>query len=154
MTAASYAIALGSNRATRYGTPRATLRAAMAMLEGVTAVSPIIDSAPLGPSVRRFANAAVLIESALSPPEMLDRLKAMERHFGRRRGQRWGTRPLDLDIILWSEGCWEGRGLVIPHPAFRERRFVLDPLNAIAPAWRDPITHRTIKQLANRRRHG
>jgi 2-amino-4-hydroxy-6-hydroxymethyldihydropteridine diphosphokinase len=57
---------------------------------------------------------------------------------------------LDLDIILWSEGAWEGRGLVIPHPAFRGRRFVLEPLAEIAPGWRDPLTSATIRQLLAR----
>jgi 2-amino-4-hydroxy-6-hydroxymethyldihydropteridine diphosphokinase len=57
---------------------------------------------------------------------------------------------LDLDIILWSEGPWESAGLVIPHPDFRERGFVLDPLDEIAPGWRDPLAHATIRQLRHR----
>jgi 2-amino-4-hydroxy-6-hydroxymethyldihydropteridine diphosphokinase len=54
---------------------------------------------------------------------------------------------LDLDIILWSGGCWEGGGLIVPHPAFRERRFVLEPLAELAPTWRDPISGATMRQL-------
>jgi 2-amino-4-hydroxy-6-hydroxymethyldihydropteridine diphosphokinase len=54
---------------------------------------------------------------------------------------------LDLDIILWSGGAWPGPGPIIPHPAFRKRDFVLQPLAEIAPAWRDPITGLSIRQL-------
>lgn len=147
MQSSTYAIALGSNRRGRHGGPVAEVRAAIAALEGVVAVSPIIASAPLGPSIRRFANAAVLLESALAPPAMLARLKAIERAFGRRRGARWGARVIDLDIVLWSGGMWSTAGLTVPHIAFRERGFVLDPLRTIAPNWRDPVAGRTVRQL-------
>ncbi|MDX5982731.1 2-amino-4-hydroxy-6-hydroxymethyldihydropteridine diphosphokinase [Sphingomonas echinoides] len=147
MQSSTYAIALGSNRRGRHGGPVAEVRAAIAALEGVVAVSPIIASAPLGPSIRRFANAAVLLESPLAPPAMLARLKAIERAFGRRRGARWGARVIDLDIVLWSGGSWGTAALTVPHIAFRERGFVLDPLRTIAPDWRDPVTGLSIRQL-------
>ncbi|WP_174296826.1 2-amino-4-hydroxy-6-hydroxymethyldihydropteridine diphosphokinase [Sphingomonas bacterium] len=114
--------------------------------------SPIVASAPLGPSIRRFANAVALIESDVAPPELLARLKAMERAFGRRRGRRWGARVIDLDIVLWSGGRWRSPGLAIPHPAFRDRDFVLAPLAMLVPGWRDPRTGRTMRQLAARSR--
>ena len=56
---------------------------------------------------------------------------------------------LDLDIILWSEGSWGGVP-TIPHPSFRERLFVLAPLAEIAPAWRDPLSGLTVRQLLHR----
>jgi 2-amino-4-hydroxy-6-hydroxymethyldihydropteridine diphosphokinase len=59
---------------------------------------------------------------------------------------------LDLDIILWSEGCWSANGLTIPHQAMRERAFVLDPLSEVAPSWRDPITGASVHQLRLRNR--
>ena len=157
MQRASYAIALGSNRRTRHGSPRATLSAAIAALGEVgevTARSPIIETAPLGPSQRRFANAAVLVESDLAPHELLDALKRIERDFGRRPGRRWGERALDLDIILWSGGAWASRALVVPHTHFREREFVLSPLMKIAPWLHDPISGRTIVQLHSLFRSG
>lgn len=147
-----YAIALGSNRPGHHGPPRREVAAAVAALDAVVAVSRIVDSAPLGPSSRRFANAAALIAADESPPELLARLKRIERSFGRRPGRRWGARVIDLDIILWSGGAWADDALTIPHRAFRERRFVLDPLAQIVPDWRDPITGRTIRQLAYRLR--
>jgi 2-amino-4-hydroxy-6-hydroxymethyldihydropteridine diphosphokinase len=60
---------------------------------------------------------------------------------------------LDLDIVLWSGGAWSGPGLTVPHIAFRERRFVLDPAAEVAPAWRDPVSGRTLRQLAARPWH-
>lgn len=143
-----YAIAIGSNRRGRHGGPRDEVRAAIAALGPAAAVSPLIETPPLGPSTRRFANAAVLIDSDEAPPALLARLKRIERDFGRRRGRRWGTRVIDLDIILWSGGCWSSIGLTIPHINFRRRDFVLRPLVAIAPGWRDPVTGRTVRQLA------
>lgn len=147
MTTTSYAIALGSNRPGRHGGPRDEIRAALAALDGVYAVSPIITTAPVGPSIRAFANAAALVESDLTPPQMLAALKAIERRFGRRRGQRWGARVIDLDIILWSGGRWRSAGLTVPHIAYADRAFVLQPLAHIAADWRDPRDGRRIRHM-------
>ena len=146
MAKTSYAIALGSNRRSRHGSPAETLRAALTELRPVS-VSEIHTTPALGPAGRGFANAVAIVETAAEPPELLARLKATERAFGRRGGRRWGPRVLDLDIILWSGGCWEGGGLVVPHPAFRARRFVLEPLAELVPHWRDPIGGATVRQL-------
>jgi 2-amino-4-hydroxy-6-hydroxymethyldihydropteridine diphosphokinase len=146
----SYVIALGSNRRGRHGTPADEVRAALAAIGGVVMTSPLVATAPLGPARRRFVNAAALIESEDSPPELLARLKAIETAFGRRRGQRWTDRVIDLDIILWSGGAWTSDGLIVPHPEFRRRDFVLRPIAAIVPDWRDPLTGLTMRQLAAR----
>jgi len=151
----SFAIAIGSNRRGRHGAPTAEVRAsvaALAELGRVIRAAPIFDTAPLGPSSRRFANSAVLLECALDPPAVLAALKRIEHDFGRRRGRRWGARVIDLDIVLWSGGAWRGRDLTIPHVAFRTRRFVLDPLVQIMPDWRDPRSGRTVRQIAARAR--
>ncbi|HJO64060.1 MAG TPA: 2-amino-4-hydroxy-6-hydroxymethyldihydropteridine diphosphokinase [Sphingomonas sanguinis] len=150
MTTTSYAIALGSNRPGRHGSPQDEIRAALAAIGGVRRVSPIITTAPVGPSIRAFANAAALVDSLLAPPAMLRHLKAIEQAFGRRCGQRWGARVIDLDIILWSGGRWRSPELVVPHIAYAARSFVLHPLVAIVPDWRDPCDGRTVRQM----RHG
>jgi len=150
MPPATYAIAIGSNRPGRHGRPEAEVRAAIAALGAVVAASRIFATPPLGPSSRRYANAVAILESAESPPALLARLKAIERAFGRRSGRRWGARVIDLDIILWSGGVHADATLTIPHPAFRSRRFVLDPLETLVPRWRDPVTGLTVRQLAAR----
>ena len=152
MTETIYALALGSNRRGRHGSPAQTVKAAARAIHA-TRLSRIRATPALGPAGRSFANAAAIVESELDPLDLLTELKAIERSFGRRGGRRWGPRILDLDIILWSEGPFEAGGLVIPHPAFRERRFVLAPLAELVPDWRDPISGRTIRQLLARHRH-
>lgn len=155
-----YLIALGGNvRHHRHGPPEAVLRAAMDALENlgkVRARSPVMQSRPLGPSRRRYANAAVLLDSRKEPCKLLHKLKKLELAFDRRgRGQRWSARTLDLDIVLWSGGAWCDDALTVPHPDFRRRDFVLRPAAAIAPRWRDPLTGLTIAQLLFRlRRQG
>lgn len=142
------------------GGPRMVIEAAFAALETqageVVATSPVIDSVPIGPSLRQYANAVAAIESPFDPPALLHRLHQLEAAFGRgrnqRRGSRWRARVLDLDIVLWSGGTWESTGLTIPHVEYRSRDFVLDPARAIAPEWRDPITGYTIAQLRGRLR--
>jgi 2-amino-4-hydroxy-6-hydroxymethyldihydropteridine diphosphokinase len=151
MAVTSYAIALGSNRRSRRGSPAATVRAAAQAL-GVETLSTIRSTRAVGPAGRGFANAAAVLRSDLDPPELLAALKALERRFGRRRGRRWGARVLDLDIVLWSEGSWADGALAIPHPEFRVRAFVLDPLAQIAADWRDPITGASVRQLLHRLR--
>jgi 2-amino-4-hydroxy-6-hydroxymethyldihydropteridine diphosphokinase len=155
LSASLYLIALGSNqRHPLAGRPSQVIEQAIAALEmpdiDIFAVSPIVTSTPLGPSQRRYANAAAILSSPLAPPALLQQLRAVEAHFGReRRGQKWRARVLDLDIILWSGGIWvsDGPALGIPHAQFRNRRFVLGPAQAIAPDWRDPISNRSIRQL-------
>jgi 2-amino-4-hydroxy-6-hydroxymethyldihydropteridine diphosphokinase len=149
MAKTSYAIALGSNRRGRHGSPaRIVLAAAEAI--GAERLSRIRTTPALGPAGRSFANAAAIVKSDLSPPDLLARLKQVEREFGRRPGRRWGPRVLDLDILLWSEGPFEAAGLVVPHPEFRRRSFVLEPLAEIAADWCDPISGLTVRQLLQR----
>jgi len=145
-----YAVALGSNRRGRHGSPVDEVRAALTAIGGLRAVSAVLASAPVGPSLRRYANAVAIVETSESPPELLARLKRVERAFGRRPGQRWGARVIDLDIVAWSGGAWRSPGLIVPHPRWRERSFVLAPFASIAPGWRDPVSGRTVRQLLAR----
>ncbi len=138
-----YLVAIGSNRVGA----RARVAAA---LPNAMHCSRTITSRPIGPGTRDYANATVMIESDLSPDDLLRNLKAIERAAGRRPGRRWGDRPLDLDIIGWGGGIWASSALTIPHPEFRKREFVLAPIVEIAPDWRDPVTHLTARQLLAR----
>ena len=151
MDETSYAIALGSNRRSRHGSPIATVRAAAQALSAER-LSRIRSTPALGPAGRGFAIAAAIVRSKHDPPNFLSRLKQIEAEFGRRGGRRWGPRVLDLDMIFWSGGPWEQQGLVVPHPEFRARSFVLEPLAELAPEWRDPISGTTILQLLHRLR--
>jgi 2-amino-4-hydroxy-6-hydroxymethyldihydropteridine diphosphokinase len=128
------------------------LKAALDRLQAegvrVTASAPAIETDPIGPSIRRYANSAAVIETDIEPEALLALLKRIEHDFGRRAGgQRWRARVIDLDIVLWSGGPYASPALTIPHKLFRERRFVLDPALAVAPDWRDPLTGATVRQL-------
>ena len=155
MATTSYAIALGSNRRhVRHGGPEGVLGAAveaLGELGSVDSVSAIHRTPALGPAGRSFANAALLLQTELAPLELLAAIKRMERRFGRRPGRRWGPRVLDLDIILWSEGGFRAPRLTIPHAEMARRDFVLRPLAEIAPDWRDPLSGRSVRQLATLR---
>jgi 2-amino-4-hydroxy-6-hydroxymethyldihydropteridine diphosphokinase len=135
-----YAIGIGSNRPHgRHGRPPQVVEAAIARLDekfGLFDASQILINAAHGGAGRDFANAVALVESDAEPPEVLTVLKSLEREFGRRRGKRWGTRVLDLDIIAWSGGNWRTHGLHVPHRSATERSFVMGPLATIAPSWR------------------
>ncbi len=154
MTRTRYAIALGSNRPhARFGRPEQVVRAAAEALAGlgeVERVSRVMDFPALGPAGRDFANAAVVLSTALAPTALLAALKGIERDFGRRPGRRWGPRVLDLDIILWSGGLSGPPGPNIPHPEYRKRLFVLQPLAEIAADWRDPISGLSVRHLLAR----
>lgn len=151
-----YVVALGSNvRHPRHGLPPAVLRAALVAMakEGlvIEAASPIIASAPLGPSRRRYANGAARISTSLGPQALLVLLQHIEARFGRvRRGARWGARTLDLDIVLWNGGSWRTRSLTVPHPACRDRAFVIGPSCKVAPDWRISPPGCTIRHLLAR----
>ncbi|MFL6785121.1 MAG: 2-amino-4-hydroxy-6-hydroxymethyldihydropteridine diphosphokinase [Sphingomicrobium sp.] len=147
-----YAVGIGSNRPHgRFGRPAGVVEAAIARLDqefGLFDASPIVLNAAHGGAGREFANAVALIESHHEPPEMLKRMKMLERAFGRRPGRRWGPRVLDLDLVLWSGGKFRSRNLTIPHPELKRRSFVLQPLAAVAPRWRTETL--SIRHLACR----
>ena len=149
----TYLIALGSNvRHPRHGSPRRVLAAALQAMEDksirVVAAAPAVISRPIGPSQRDYANSVAVVESERTPVRLLEALKAIERRFGRQsQGARWRARVLDLDIVLWGGGMFADKTLTIPHPHFRDRRFVLAPAAAIAGDWRDPVTGLTVRQL-------
>ena len=158
-----YAIALGSNRAcSGYTRPEVLLRAAILALESGPwewlCTSRIYASSPLGPSSRRYANAVGLLvssagvhaSSGASPRAVLAYLQEVEERFARKRYRHWGARTLDLDMILWSGGSWCDNRVTLPHPDFRARNFVLEPLCEVAPEWHDSLTGFTVRQLAAR----
>jgi 2-amino-4-hydroxy-6-hydroxymethyldihydropteridine diphosphokinase len=128
------------------------LRAAIAALQPSLQrlrVSTFHDTAPVGVGPQpTFLNAAAVGETSLSARALLDTLLAVERDCGRERPFPGAPRTLDLDLIFYDDAIIdEGPTLIVPHPRFRERRFVLEPLGEIAPDWRDPVTGKTVEEL-------
>jgi 2-amino-4-hydroxy-6-hydroxymethyldihydropteridine diphosphokinase len=96
--------------------------------------SPLYRSPPLGPAGQAdYVNAVAGLQTMLAPDALLDGLQAIERAHGRERGERWGPRTLDLDLLVYGEQQIDNKHLVVPHPQMHRRAFVLVPLHDIAP---------------------
>jgi 2-amino-4-hydroxy-6-hydroxymethyldihydropteridine diphosphokinase len=145
------AVALGSN----LGDRRAHLEFAVARLSGILShlrVSSLHETEPVGaPDPQpHFLNAAAVGETTVSARELLAALLGIEQQRGRERPFPGARRTLDLDLVLFGDLVLEEPGLIVPHPRFRERRFVLEPLCEVAPQLRDPVTGETIAALLGR----
>jgi 2-amino-4-hydroxy-6-hydroxymethyldihydropteridine diphosphokinase len=142
------AIAIGSNLGDRRAHLDFAIRRLGTLLDNLTPSS-YLETEPVaapGPQPL-FLNAAAVGETAWSPPALLDALLGIERARGRARPYPNAPRTLDLDLILFGDQVIDTSGLVVPHPRFRERRFVLEPLASIAPDLVDPITGLSVAEL-------
>jgi len=129
-------IGIGSNM----HNPKQQLQRAVQALHGLAGCelvreSSVYESAPFGPvSQANFMNAVVELRTSLPADELLLRLHEIERAQGRvADAERWGPRPIDLDILLYGEQRIDLPHLQVPHPGIAERNFVLLPLREIAP---------------------
>jgi 2-amino-4-hydroxy-6-hydroxymethyldihydropteridine diphosphokinase len=152
-TSTNVAIALGSN----LGDREAHLAFGLSAFPGfITHLrqSTWYETAPVGvsPDQPRYLNGVVVGETSLSARELLDRLLEIEAAAGRTRPSPMAPRTLDLDLILYGDKKIEEPGLTVPHPRFRERLFVLEPLAEVAPDWIDPVTGVSISGLLQRAR--
>lgn len=125
-------LGLGSNLGDRLG----YLRAAVANMPDLIAVSPLYESAPVGgPEQGAYLNIVVELDTRRLPHELLETCRRLERDAGRERVVRWGPRTLDVDV-LWIDGVRVNTAdLVVPHPRMHERNFVMDPLLDLDPAF-------------------
>jgi 2-amino-4-hydroxy-6-hydroxymethyldihydropteridine diphosphokinase len=147
-------IGLGANLPSAAGAPLETLEAALTALaaEGVSLLgrSPWYRSAPLPAAAQPwFVNGVAVLATTLAPPALLARLHAIEARFGRVRRERNAPRPLDLDLLDY-DGLIRSEAPVLPHPRLHERAFVLLPLRDVAPAWRHPVSGRSVTELIER----
>lgn len=141
-------IGLGSNVGNRLAHLQKAVEA-LNRLPGtrVLGKSPVYETAPVGPRQRDFLNAVAELRSDLTPDLLLDALKKIEKKGGRRKRRRWGPREIDLDLLHFGRRRCRSAALTLPHPRWRERRFVLAPLAALAPRWKDPQSGQTAAAL-------
>jgi 2-amino-4-hydroxy-6-hydroxymethyldihydropteridine diphosphokinase len=142
------AVAIGSNLGDR-ATHLAFARIRLEQLLSDCQFSTTRETDPVGVFGQQppFLNAAAVGETDLTPRELLNALLAVEQERGRERPQLNAPRTLDLDLVLHGDSVLELPDLIVPHPRFRERLFVLQPLAEIAPALVDPVTRKTIEEL-------
>ena len=153
MATSNVVVALGSN----LGNREAHLAFAVTRLSQVLSNlrrSAWRDTAPVGvlPDHPRYLNGVVVGQTSLTARQLLDELLAIEQAAGRTRPAPLAPRTLDLDLILFGSERIQDPGLVVPHPRFRERLFVLEPLADLAPDLIDPESGETISALLRRLR--
>lgn len=118
--------------------------------EGEIRKSSIWESEPVGGAKFDFLNCAARIETSLAPEKLLLQLKEFEQLCGREANPvRWGPRVIDLDLIGFGDLVIQQEGLIIPHPEYTKRLFVLLPLQEIDSEWNDPEIKKNIEQLTD-----
>jgi 2-amino-4-hydroxy-6-hydroxymethyldihydropteridine diphosphokinase len=146
-------VALGSNLAGGFPASEILLEAALAQFP--QAGLPVLaksrwwrSAAWPDPKGNEYRNGVAIVEANGPPQAVLEALFAIERRFGRIRGEPNAPRTLDLDLIAHGREVIDRPGLILPHPRAHERLFVMGPLAEIAPAWRHPVSGKTAAKLA------
>lgn len=142
-------LGIGSNLGDRYANIRAAVEL-MGKIDGlkVKGISSLYETEPCGgPPQGKFLNGVIEVETQLSPRELLEKLKEIERRLGRVKTVANGPRTIDLDILLYQDLVVDEEDLKIPHPRVTQRRFALEPLAELNPDLIHPISNKKVAQL-------
>lgn len=141
-------IGLGSNRGDRHRFIRRAVEE-LSRIGTVVAVSSLYETAPIGgPDQDPYLNAAAVVDTDLTPAGVVAECLAIERSLGRERGERWGPRTIDLDLLLYGDVSQDTADVTVPHPRLEERRFALEPIVEMLPDARLPDGRRLADLLA------
>jgi 2-amino-4-hydroxy-6-hydroxymethyldihydropteridine diphosphokinase len=139
---------LGSNMGDRRAALERAVQQITVRAGEVAALSSVYETEPWGiADQREFLNQAIAIVPKLSPFHLLETLLAIEGELGRVRHEKYGPRPIDIDILLYSDEVIQTEFLTVPHRGIPDRRFVLTPLAEIAPGLVHPVLRKTISEL-------
>lgn len=142
-------LSLGSNLGDRIKYLRMAIDSLGTILRDMR-ISKVYETEPWGVDQQPdYLNCAVAGHLHLDPDALMDKILWIEQTLGRQRLKipKWSSRTIDIDIIIMGQQNFKSSRLAIPHPLFRERRFVLQPLNDICPNCIDPVTRMTIRDL-------
>ncbi len=143
-------LGLGANLGDRAAALNAAIEA-LSDARGIAVIrrSTVIETSPVGGAADQppYLNAAVVVETQLSPESLLAKLHEIEASLGRRRDIHWGPRTIDLDLLLYDQQVVESPTLTIPHPRMSFRRFVLEPAVEVGGDWQHPISKTTLLEL-------
>lgn len=142
-------LSIGSNLGNRYLNLQKALLLLTKKVGIIQKTSFIYENGAVGFNGADFLNACILLETSLSPSELLTQLKDIELSFGRKKNtdEGYASRSIDLDILYFDDLILNGAGLSIPHPRMAERNFVLKPLADIAPQFYHPILKKDTRNL-------
>lgn len=141
-------IAVGSNLGNRLKYLADAGKFLCELSEGVCEKASLWESEPIGGARFPFLNSALKIETTLLPAKLLSKLKHFEHQSGREKHPvRWGPRVLDLDIICYGNLVIDEENLIIPHPEYHRRLFVLYPMREVLTGWSDPVSKKRLDEL-------
>ena len=146
MTATVYLL-LGTNLGNRVNNLQNAIQA-LKNLGEITGISSIYETEPWGLSSQpKFLNQALILETTLTPTQLLTKLKAIEKGLGRTPSEQWGSRLIDIDILIYGTLEIQSNELIIPHPRIAERKFTLIPLYELNPNLIIPGSNVSVKYL-------
>lgn len=142
---------LGSNQGDRLKSLVMATKLIGNLIGKIMHYSPVVESEPWGFNAdTTFYNLALMAETELTPQQVLAQILEIENSLGRKRsGKEYSSRKIDIDILFYDDKQITENNLMIPHPLLHKRRFVLEPLAAIAPELIHPVYHATIAELLN-----
>ena len=149
-------LSFGSNLGDRESLMHSALDALRELPDSeVSKVSSLYETAPMEKTDQPyFLNAVLKLRTGLTVRNLWRHMQRIEGELGRVRTERWGPRTIDLDLILYGNQVIEEKDLVVPHPRYRERAFVLLPLLEIAPELTDPESGKKIREFLEERCEG
>ena len=144
-------LGLGTNLGDKEQNLRMSIKKIEERIGNVVSLSAFYATAPWGfSSENSLLNAAVCVETTLSPLQVLEETQRIERELGRTEKSvngLYADRLIDIDLLLYDDRVMDAEGLILPHPLMTERRFVMEPLSEIAPDVVHPVLHKTMKEL-------